>query len=162
MVRVERYPHPLASPARSDMQAAATSQGREDAKTIVMDGDGPMGNAVLRAMSDGFSSKILESVIPQGRSVEDICEVEGIPLSTAYRRVHGLLGDGLLIVERAMVTGTGKKFLIYRAVFSNLKVEFQTKGCRVEGTPNAGVPDVMYRLWRFSRKQAEAAATARA
>ena len=111
-----------------------------------------IGFAVLRAISEAQSSKILESIIPKGMTIEEIGIATGVPVSTVYRKMHEMTDDGLAVVERAVISRDGKRSAIYRATFSRVKVEFEPEDCRVEGTPNAGIPDIMYRLWQFSIK----------
>ena len=129
-----------------------TSRTDTPSEVITMDAASRMGSAVIRAMSDEFSIRILESVVSEGKSVVEIHSETSVPVSTAYRLVHGMAEDGLIVPERVVVTGTGSKYVIYRAMFSRLSIDFDTTGCKVQGTPNWGVPDIMYRLSRFAEK----------
>lgn len=134
------------------MQAVESGAGRGNAGapgSVTLNAERGLGLAVLKAMSDLYSSKIMESVVSEGRSVEEISAATGVPVSTAYRRIHRMTGEGLTIVERVVITREGKKHRIYRATFSRVRAELEPQSCRVEGTPNEGIPDIMYRLWQF-------------
>jgi DNA-binding transcriptional ArsR family regulator len=134
------------------INANEVTGGTPPTRTMVMGATSKMGSALLRAMSDPTAAIILNATITQGRSVEEICAQNGVPISTAYRRMHELVKEGLVTVERAIVTGDGKKYMIYRTMFSKVSVDFETGACRIEAVPNMGLPDVMYRLWQFSLK----------
>lgn len=124
-------------------------------EVITMDAGSRMGSAVIRALSDEFSIRILESIVSEGKSVVEIRSETGVPLSTAYRLVHGMAEDGLVVQERIVVTGSGSKYVIYRATFSRILVDFGASDCRVQGTLNGGIPDIMYRLLRFTETHSE-------
>lgn len=142
---------------RERMQAAEASFKANAAAThgpVCMGAESRTGSGLLKAVSDGHSRKIMESVVSRGRTVEEICSVTGIPISTAYRRVHEMTDEGLIICERIVVTGAGKKYAVYRAAFSSVMIRCEGGSCMVEGAPNEGVPDIMYRLWQFQTRPA--------
>ena len=107
---------------------------------------------MLEAYSDSFSRAILNSTISMGKSIEEITLENNIPISTTYRRVHYLCKKGLIIVERMIITEGGKKHAIFRSTFQGARFEFQSGGIKIVGTPNEGIPDVAFRLWRFNNE----------
>ena len=137
------------------MQVVETTSRTGMEEVVTMDAASTMGSAIIKAMSDEFSIKILESVVSEGKSVVEIRSETGVPLSTAYRLVHGMTEAGLMVLERVVVTGTGRKYTIYRATFSRISVDFDDSDCKVQGTPNWSVPDIMYRLSRFAKTHSE-------
>jgi DNA-binding transcriptional ArsR family regulator len=118
-----------------------------------------VGRAILSALGDQFSLRILESAIERGRSVEEISTTEGIPVSTAYRRVHQLTEAGLMILERIVITRAGKKYMIYRSIFSQISVDFEPGIPTITCTPNGGIPDISFRIWQLARKEPNAETT---
>ena len=118
---------------------------------MTLDADSEVARALLRAVSDGPSSKILGSIVATGRSVEEICSETDVSVSTAYRKIHGMVDEGLAIIERVMVTDKGKRYMVYRASFSGFTIVCDQGNCKLQSTPNAGVPDITYRLWRHAR-----------
>ncbi len=113
--------------------------------------ENPMAMTILQAMSDATSRAILNSVVTAGRSIEEIAEVMGIPVSTTYRRVHELAENGLMVVERIMVGPTGKRSAIYRSTLRGARIDVEYDKVRVVGLPNELLPDVMFRLWQLTQ-----------
>ncbi len=115
--------------------------------------ENPMAMAILEAMSDTSSRAILNSIIASGKSIEQIAEEKGIPVSTAYRRIHELCAKGLVVVERVVVGSSGKKCWIYRSAFQGAKIDADLERIRVVGLPNDNIPDITFRLWQFAEKR---------
>lgn len=113
--------------------------------------DPKLAKAILEAISDEITRCILGSTIERGKPIEDISAENGIPSSTAYRRVHELAAMGLLVVERIMFTETGKRYSIYRNAFRNVKVEMESNELKVQVTLNEDVADRFYRIWQAVR-----------
>ena len=74
--------------------------------------------AILRAMSEKYASRILLSTIESKKAIEEISQENGMPISTCYKRVHELVNDQLLRIENARVTDEGKKFQTFRSAKS--------------------------------------------
>ena len=113
---------------------------------------GPMAMSILEAYSDSFSRAILNSITMRGKSIEEITMENSIPISTTYRRVHYLCENGLVMVERMVFTEGGKKHAIFRSTFQGARFEFQSGGVKVVGTPNEGISDIAFRIWRFNNR----------
>lgn len=109
--------------------------------------------AIMNAISDGSSSKILGSIISRRRSVEEICSETGVPLSTAYRRIHEMAEGGLIFPERVVLTKDHKRYAVYRSAFSKVTVQLTMGDFLVTGTPNDSLPSTTYRLSEFTRNQ---------
>jgi hypothetical protein len=84
--------------------------------------------ALLHAMADVYTRKILFSTVSQAKSVEEIARNSGVPLSTCYRRVRELISLKLLRVERTIITDEGKKFESYRSVVKDAVLSLQPSG----------------------------------
>ena len=67
-------------------------------------------DAIIRALADEYSRKLILGTLSRARSVEELSQTENIPISTAYRRVNELKEIGLLTVEKTILTDEGKKF----------------------------------------------------
>ncbi len=106
-----------------------------------------LSSAVLTALGDESSRKILGSAIASGKTVEDISAEQGLPLSTCYRRMRTLLSGGLMILERTIVTPAGKRYAIYRTSFSKTAIRFDGGEITVELTPNMDIIDKLRRIW---------------
>ncbi len=138
-------------------QIAKAALKKPAAEVLVFDyaNENPMAMAILRAMSDATSRDILSSIVAVGRSIEDVAEAIGVPVSTTYRRVHELAEYGLVIVERIVVGPTGKKRSIYRSTLQGAKIDVEYDRVKVVGLPNEMVPDVMFRLWRSAESHSQ-------
>ena len=125
------------------------------AKTLVTEASSEMGLAFLKVISDASCNMIMRSAISKGKSVEEICSETGVPTSTAYRKIREMTESGLIFVERVILSDEGKKRIVYRAAYSKVAVQCDPRNFVVESTPNAGVPDILYRCQRFARSRQE-------
>lgn len=104
-------------------------------------------SAILSALGDEPSRRILIAAVARGKTVEEISEEEGLPLSTCYRRVGRLLARGLMIVERSVITPAGKRHAVYRTTFSGATIRLYNGALAIEATPNPDVVDKLHRKW---------------
>jgi len=125
------------------------------AKTLVTEASSEMGLAFLKAISDAPCNMIMRSAISKGKSVEEICSETGVPRSTAYRKIREMTESGLIFIERVILSDEGKKRIVYRAAYSKVAVQCDPGNFVVEGTPNAAVPDILYRQWQLARTRQE-------
>jgi predicted transcriptional regulator len=141
------------------MQAATVSEptgtrryefeGRQQPKLTCREVAIPeVARAILEAMSDSFSRKIITSTISEGKTIDAISSENHIPISTAYRRVNELVDQGIIIVERIVLTATGKRYSIYRSAFSEVRIDLESEDLSVRVTPNTDVADKLYRVWQ--------------
>ena len=124
-------------------------------KTLVTEANSEMGLSFLKAISDISCNLIMRSAISKGKSVEEICSETGVPTSTAYRKIREMTENGIIFIERVLVNDEGKKRILYRAAYSKVAVQCDPGNFVVESTPNANVPDILYRLWRFTISRQE-------
>ncbi len=104
-------------------------------------------SAILTALGDESSRRILGSAIATGKTVEEISAEQNLPLSTCYRRMRSLLSGGLMILEKTVVTPTGKRYAVYRTSFSKTAIRFNGEEIAVEVTPNMDIIDKLRRRW---------------
>jgi DNA-binding Lrp family transcriptional regulator len=109
--------------------------------------------ALVHGLADEYSRKILLSAIPVAKSVEDISRENDIPLSTAYRRVHELLDEQILVIERIIVTPEGKKYELVRSSYRAINVTFDGGKMKVEAVINEEVAEKLRRLWLAMRER---------
>ncbi|MBI3859364.1 MAG: helix-turn-helix transcriptional regulator [Thaumarchaeota archaeon] len=101
----------------------------------------------MQGLADEYSRKILLSTIPTSKSVDDISRENDIPLSTCYRRVHELLDSQIIVVDKIIVTGDGKKYELLRAAYRSVTVSFEDGMMKVEAVINEDVAEKLRRLW---------------
>ena len=108
-------------------------------------------DALVRALADEYSRKILLVTIDRARSVEELSGTEQIPISTAYRRVNEMRDLGLLTVEKTIITDDGKKFELYRSSFRGIKLQLNQGEILVDVELNEDVATRLSRLWASMR-----------
>ncbi len=99
--------------------------------------------AVLRALLDDQSRLILKSTMLVPKSVIDITREQGIPVTSAYRKVKELKGFGLLKVERVVITDDGKKYELVRSAIRSARVQFDSGTLDVDVTANVEADEKM-------------------
>ena len=120
------------------------SQGQDEDATI----NGlQSSNSLLSALGDESSRRILTSAIASGKTVEEISAEQDLPLSTCYRRIRHFVDEGLMILERLVVTQAGKRFAVYRTTFSDVTIRFYPGEIAVETTPNMEVLEKLRTRW---------------
>ena len=92
--------------------------------------------AILNALLDDYSRKILDSTIDKAKSITEIIREQDIPMTSTYRRVKLLMDNKLIKVERSMVTEDGKRFYLYLSSIKNASIKYNEGELIVEITPN--------------------------
>jgi len=103
--------------------------------------------ALVQALSDEYSRKIMLSTITASKSVEDLSRENDIPLSTCYRRVHELIDAKVLVLDRIVVTPDGKRYELLRSAYRTVTVNFEDGVMKVEALVNEDVADKLRRMW---------------
>ena len=92
--------------------------------------------AILNALLDDYSRKILDSTIDKAKSITEIIREQDIPMTSTYRRVKLLMDNKLIKVERSMVTEDGKRYYLYLSSIKNASIKYNEGELIVEITPN--------------------------
>jgi len=108
-------------------------------------------HALTRIMADEYSRRILLSGTSKARTVEDFSEENNIPLSTCYRRVHEMHNEGILLIERIVISADGKKSELYRSGFKGINIKMEDGAISIEATLNEDVADKLYNMWSIMR-----------
>lgn len=108
--------------------------------------------ALLRALADEYSSRILSSTAWRSLSVMDLVRDEGIPSTSAYRRVNELKEQGLLAVDRIVLTKDGKKFDLYKSTFREVNITFRRGSLEVTAIPNRDIFEKTLSLFESLRE----------
>jgi DNA-binding transcriptional ArsR family regulator len=103
--------------------------------------------ALLRAMADEYSLKVLMSLIDKADSVNNISRVNDIPIATAYRRVSELHEAGLLVIERGVLTEDGKRYDLYRSAVRSMQISFRSGEIEVDVIPNRDAVSKLESMW---------------
>ena len=92
--------------------------------------------AILTALADEEMMKILDSVMYHSKSIVDISREYNIPHTTCYRKTKWLLNEGLVIVDRIIITPEGKKFSLYHSVLKSINVKYESNNVIIEAKQN--------------------------
>ena len=92
--------------------------------------------ALLAALADEEMTKILDSVMYQSKSIADITRENNIAHTTCYRKTKWLINEGLVIVDKIVITSEGKKFSLYRSVFKSIIAKYEKNNVIVEAEQN--------------------------
>jgi len=113
--------------------------------------DAELKKALINAIADDQSLRILTYTNSRPRSVIDLVKYCAIPHTTAYRLVNDLKDQGLLVVEKLMLSSDGKKYALYRSTFKSVTVNLCGDKIEVDAAPNLDIKDKAFKLF-FSLK----------
>ena len=108
--------------------------------------------ALIRALADDYSRRILLTTILKPDSVEGLSRTLDIPISTAYRRVNDLTESGILTVEKTILTDDGKKFELYRSVFRTFHMDLNQGEISIDAELNEDVAARFARIWGYLKE----------
>ena len=106
---------------------------------------------VERAVSDPALREVLAMTISSAKSVKEISDGTGIPLSSTYRHVESLQRAGLLIVDRSAISPEGKRYDLFRSRLRRAMIEVSRAGVQVTWDIDETVEDRLARMWRQMR-----------
>ncbi|HET7390801.1 MAG TPA: hypothetical protein VI278_05640 [Nitrososphaeraceae archaeon] len=94
-------------------------------------------NALLTALADEEMVKIMNSVMHNSKSFNDITvENSDIPRTTAFRKIKWLLNQEILVVDKIIITSEGKKFSLYHSTLKAINVKYENNDVIVEAEEN--------------------------
>jgi hypothetical protein len=118
----------------------------EPAATKIILG-GVMTKNAVAALSDEFSRRVLMSTVAEGKTVQDISLEQAVPLSTCYRRARKLVNQGLLVVERIVLTRDGNRYAVYRNSLRTIEMSSDFRGLSATAELNEDVADKFRSRW---------------
>ena len=89
--------------------------------------------AILTALADIELQKILDVVMHQSKSVNQIIHETNVSHTTAYRKMRWLVEEKLLIVDKIEITEDGKKS---RTVLKSFNVKYEYNNVVIEAEQN--------------------------
>ena len=91
---------------------------------------------VLTALADNEMMKILDSATNQSKSVNEILKETNVTHSTGFRKIKWLLKEGLIILDKIIITPDGKKFSLYYSTLKAISIKYEYTNVIVEAEPN--------------------------
>lgn len=82
---------------------------------------------VLKELFDGFSYKIIMSVVEEPKSVFQICKENDLPVSSTYKKIKKLKELDLLVVDRIIISEKGKRILFYKSKIQSVELLLDKK-----------------------------------
>ncbi len=95
--------------------------------------------ALLSALADEEMTNILNSIMDNSKSIADITRENNIAHTTCYRKTKWLINEGLVRVDKIVITPEGKKFSLYYSVFKSVNVKYESSNVIVEAEQNSDV-----------------------
>jgi hypothetical protein len=95
--------------------------------------------AILSALADEEMTNILNSIMDNSKSIADITRENNIAHTTCYRKTKWLINEGLVRVDKIVITPEGKKFSLYYSVFKSVNVKYESSNVIVEAEQNSDV-----------------------
>jgi len=93
--------------------------------------------ALLIALADEEMIKVLDCVMVHSKSFNDIiAENSNVSRTTAFRKIKWLLKEGLIIVDKIVLTPDGKKFSLYHSTLRAINAKYEANNVSVEAEPN--------------------------
>ena len=92
--------------------------------------------AILAALADTDLQKILDAVMYQSKSGNQIIKETNISHTTAYRKIKWLVEEKLLIVDKIEITGEGKKSSFFRTILKSFNVKYECDNVIIEAEQN--------------------------
>jgi hypothetical protein len=88
--------------------------------------------AILAALADTGLQKILDAVIYQSKSGNQIIKETSISHTTAYRKIRWLVEEKLLIIDKIEITEEGKKSSFFRTILKSFNVKYEYNNVIIE------------------------------
>ena len=82
---------------------------------------------LLKELFDGFSYKIVMSIIEDSKTVFEICRENDLPISSTYKKIRKLKDLGLLIIDRIVINEKGKKAVFYKSRIQSMELVLNKK-----------------------------------
>jgi predicted transcriptional regulator len=83
--------------------------------------------------------KILDSAMNQSKSVIEIVKETNISHSTGFRKIKWLLKEGLIMLDKIVITPDGKKFSLYHSTLKSINVKYEYTNVVVKAEPNFAI-----------------------
>jgi predicted methyltransferase len=84
-------------------------------------------STLLKELFDGFSYKIVMSIIEDSKTVFEICKENDLPVSSTYKKIRKLKDLGLLIIDRIVINEKGKKVVFYKSKIQSVELILNKK-----------------------------------
>jgi len=85
--------------------------------------DSNISKIVLAAFGDEDKKKIISVLMNESHIVSEVLEICNLPQTSGYRKINGMISDGLLTVDGYITTTDGKKVNKYISIFENIKID---------------------------------------
>lgn len=95
--------------------------------------------AILAALADTDLQRILNAVMYQSKSANEIVRETNISHTTAYRKIKWLVDEKLLIVDKIIITEEGKKSSLFRTVLKSFSVKYDYNEVIIEAEQNVDI-----------------------
>ena len=109
--------------------------------------DDDKARVMIQILSDKYSRSILFCTTVGSKSVEEVSRETKIPVSTCYRRIHDMKEQGVLVIDRIILTNDGRKYEVYKSAIKDARINIEAGRMSVEAEPNVDASGRLYRTW---------------
>jgi hypothetical protein len=108
----------------------------------------------MDALGDPVIRRVLVETHPGPKTVQELYQSTGIPLTTLYRKLHEMQDIDLVGIERSAITPDGKRVDFYRSRLEEVQVELKEGRFGVRSRPRNLTATRMESLWGSVRREA--------
>ncbi len=88
------------------------------------------------ALADTELQTILDTVMYQSKSVNQVIRESGVSHTTSYRKIRWLLEEKLLIADKIEISEDGKKSSLFRTTLKSFTVKYEFSNIVIEAEQN--------------------------
>jgi len=117
--------------------------------------DDDKAKTMIQILSDRYSRSILFQTTLSAKSVEEVSKETNIPISTCYRRIHDMRVQGVLVIDRIVLTDDGRKYEMFKSAIKDARINIEGGKMSVEAEPNVDASGRLYRTWMNMKPEIE-------
>lgn len=109
--------------------------------------------AILAALGDGPSRRLLQLVNDEPRAVQDLLAASGLPQASIYRKLRELQDAGLVGIQRSVLAADGHRTDLFRSLLVRAEVRFYGSAIEVVAAFRDLASERLGEMWGKVRTQ---------
>jgi DNA-binding transcriptional ArsR family regulator len=114
----------------------------------------PRDEQLMDSLGDPVIRRVLVETHHRPRSVQELFQATGVPLTTLYRKLHEMTELELVGIERSAITPDGKRVEFYRSRLEEVQVELKEGRFGVRSRARSLTATRMENMWGAARQEA--------
>src|SRR5438445_10296105 len=95
--------------------------------------------SILTALADGDMVNVMNSAVIQPKSITEIIRETDISHTTAYKKAKWMVENGLIVIEKILLSKDGKKFSLLKSVFKSINIKYENDRITIKSEQNVEV-----------------------